>query len=109
MTARSLLIVGALTLSTIGIAGAKSYSFILTNPTKAGSTELKPGEYEVKVSGTEAVFTNEGGKSFKVPVTVGQSDKKFDNTAVESTNKDGQDTIQEIDLGGSNTKLQFGQ
>ena len=107
MTLKSLLVVGALTFSAIGIANAKSYYFTLTTPAMAGATELKAGEYEVKVSGTDAIFTNEGGKSFKVPVTVGQSDKKFDGTSVDATNKDGMDSIREIDLGGSNTKLQF--
>lgn len=109
MTNRSLLIFAALTFSTIGIASAKSYSVTLTSPTRVGSTELKPGAYEVKVAGTEAVFTNEDGKSFKVPVTIGQNEKKFDNTAVEAAPKDGKDTLQEIDLGGSTTKLQFAQ
>jgi hypothetical protein len=91
--------------SSIGIASAKSYYFTLSAPTKAGATTLKPGDYEVDVKGTQAVFRDNGGKSVSIPVKVEQSDKKFDNTAVETSS----DTIQEIDLGGSTTKLTFGQ
>lgn len=103
MNGRSLLIVCALAVSSIGIASAKSYYFTLTAPAKAGATELKPGEYHVDIKGTDAVFTNEGGKSFKVPVTVEQSTKKFDSTSVDTADS----VIREIDLGGSATKLTF--
>jgi len=40
-----------------------------------------------------------------VPVKIEQSDKKFDTTSVDAAN----DTIREIDLGGSSTKLTFPQ
>lgn len=104
MTSKSLLIC-VLTVSSVGIASAKSYYFTLTAPTKVGSTQLKPGEYEVSVKGTQAVFIKDGGKSISVPVKVEQTDKKFDSTAVDASN----DTIREIDLGGSSTKLTFPQ
>jgi hypothetical protein len=110
MTVKSLLIVCALTLSTIGIASAKSYSVNFTTPTKAGATNLKPGEYQIKVEGSQAVFTDEQqGKSFSVSVKIEQSDKKFDDTSVQTTNANGMDTIHEIDLGGSTFRLEFGQ
>lgn len=110
MTAKSLLIVGAVTLSSLGIASAKSYNILLDAPAKAGATELKPGEYKLKVEGSQAVFTNaESDKSFSVPVKVENSNKKFDNTQVESTSQNGVDSIHAIDLGGSNTRLALGQ
>src|SRR5580658_6452850 len=110
MTAKSLFIVGALTLSSLGIASAKSYDIVLSAPAMAGATELKPGEYKIKVEGSQAVFTGaEGSKSFSVPVKVENSGKKFDYTSVESSNQGGMDTIQAIDLGGSNTRLAIGQ
>jgi hypothetical protein len=110
MTGKSLLIVGALTLSSLGIASAKSYDIVLNAPTKAGDTELKPGGYKLKIEASQAVFTDaESTKSFSVPVTVENGGKKFDYTSVESTNQGGMDTIQAIDLGGSNTRLKLGQ
>jgi hypothetical protein len=110
MTGKSLLMFGALTLSSLGIASAKSYDITLNAPAQAGASELKPGEYKLKVEGSQAVFTDErDGKSFSVPVKIENSDRKFDNTSVESTNQDGMDHIQAIDLGGSKTRLAVGQ
>ncbi len=110
MTGKSLLIVGALTLSSFGIASAKSYDITLMAPAKAGATELKPGEYKLKVEGSQAVFTDaQTSKSFSIPVKIESGAKKFDYTSVESTNQDGMDNIHAIDLGGSNTRLTVGQ
>ncbi len=110
MTAKSLLFVGALGLASLGIASAKSYDIILSAPATAGSTQLKPGEYKLKVEGTQAVFTEaEGSKTWAVPVKVENGAQKFDQTVVLSTNQGDMDHIHTIDLGGSNTKLEFGQ
>ena len=38
---------------------------------------------------------------------VENADHKFGQTSVETTNQNGMDNIQAIDLGGSNTKLEF--
>jgi hypothetical protein len=108
MTTRSLLIVGALTLSSIGIASAKSFDVFLGAPAMAGATELKAGEYKVTVEGTQAIFREaQSSKSITVPVKVENADHKFGQTSVETTNQNGMDNIQAIDLGGSNTKLEF--
>ena len=110
MTVKSLLIVSALALSAAGIASAKSYSVNFNSPAKVGATDIKPGEYQVKVEGAEAVFTDaQNGKSFRVPVKIEQSNRKFDDTSVDTTSANGVDTIHEIDLGGSTTRLEFGQ
>jgi hypothetical protein len=108
MTTRSLIIVGALTLSSIGVASAKSFDVILGAPAMAGNTELKAGEYKITVEGTQAVFKEaQGSKSIAVPVKVENADHKFGQTSVETSNQNGMDNIQSIDLGGSNTKLEF--
>lgn len=110
MTAKSLLIVGALGLTSIGIASAKSYDIILSGPSMAGTQELKPGEYKLKVEGSQAVFTDvQSSRSWTAPVKVENSATKFQQTTVESSNKGDMATIHAIDLGGSNTKLEFGQ
>ena len=105
MNAKSLLIVGALTLASIGVASAKSYDVILSAPAMAGSTALKPGEYKVKLQGSEAVFTDQDSKSFSIPVKIENGNKKFGYTSIESTNNGGMDTIKAIDLADSNTRL----
>lgn len=110
MIAKSLLFVGALTLSSLGIASAKSYDIVLDQPATAGANELKPGEYKLRVEGSQAIFTDaRDAKSFTVPVKIENSDRKFNNTAVETNNQGGMDKIQAIDLGGSNKRLTLGQ
>ncbi len=110
MTTRSLLIVGALTLSSLGIASAKSFDVILGAPAMAGSTELKAGEYKLKVEGTQATFTEaQTSKSITVPVKIENGSKKFGYTSIESTNNGGMDTIKAIDLADSNTRLTVGR
>jgi hypothetical protein len=109
MNGRTLLITGALALSTLGVASAKSYSIILSEPTKVGTSTLKPGEYEVSVKGDQAIFKSDSGQPVSVPVKVEQGAAKFGQTAVDASNKDGMNSIQEIDLGGSATRLEFGQ
>jgi hypothetical protein len=110
MNGKSLLIVGALSLVSLNIASAKSYDLVLSAPAMAGTTELKAGDYKLKLDGSQAVITGQqNNASVTVPVKVENSGKKFGYTTVESTNQGGMDTIQAIDLGGSNTRLTLGQ
>ena len=112
MNSKSLSIIGTLALAgaLTGIASAKSWDITLNQTTTVGANQLKAGDYEVKLDGTQAILTDEAhGKAVKVSVTVEHNDKKFDNTEVETVNKDGKDAIHSISLGGSNTKLVLNQ
>jgi hypothetical protein len=108
MTAKSLLIVSALGLTSVAFAGTKSYDIILNSPAKAGNNELKPGEYKLKVEGGQAVFTQDS-KTWSVPVKIENVSQKFAHTTVESSTLGDMDTIQAIDLAGSTTKIEFAQ
>jgi predicted RNA binding protein YcfA (HicA-like mRNA interferase family) len=109
MSAKSFLTLGALAVAMAGFAFAKSYDVDLLTGAKAGTVELKPGVYKVKVEGSQALFTDSHGKSVTVPVKVENGDKKFGSTRIESATQNGADTIQAIDLGDSNTRLVVGQ
>jgi hypothetical protein len=110
MTIRSAMIIGSLTLGSLGIASAKTYSFRLDNPTKVGETELKPGDYHVKLEGSAAVFTKmENAKSWTIPAAIESNPTKFPQTIVLTNSGSGVATLKEIDLGGSTTKLEFGK
>ena len=110
MTTRTLLLTGALALSSLTLANAKSYDIVLSSPTMAGNVQLKPGEYQMKVQGSNAVFTNvETAKKFTAPVKIEKTGKKFGQTAVDTSTKSGNDKIQSIELGGSDTRLDFGE
>jgi hypothetical protein len=105
---KKFVVIAALTLSSLTVVSAKTYDIVLSNPTKVGSVQLKPGQYKLKVDGANAIFTeSNSSKSFSTPVKVETSDKKFDDTRVQSTKDNDGDRINEIDLGGSKTKLGF--
>jgi lipopolysaccharide export system protein LptA len=92
------------------MAGPKSYDVVLTSPSKAGSVQLAPGEYKVKVEGSNAVFTDERTRaSFTVPVTVENSNTKFNSTTLDATTQGNSSQITSIELGGSKIKLEFGK
>jgi len=114
---KKLLVIGVLALSSLSttarsgqrhLLSAKTYEITITAPTKAGSVQLKAGQYKVKVEGSNAIFTEmDSAKSLTTPVKVETCDKKFDDTTVQIT-KDGDiNRLEEIDLGGSKTKLEF--
>jgi len=109
MSTKFLLMTGVLALSSLSIANAKSYMITVDNPAKAGNVTLQPGNYKVKVEGTNAVFKDvQTDKTFTTPVKIDNTGKKHENTAVLSTTKDGTEQIQHIELGGSDETIDFG-
>jgi len=105
---KKLALIGVLALSCLSIASAKSYEITLSGPTKAGNVQLKAGLYHLKIDGSNAVFTDvDSAKSFTVPVKVENTDKKFDQTKVDATKDNGTAVINDIELGGSKTKVEF--
>ena len=106
MTNKLPLLIGVVTLSTLAMAGTKSYSVELTTPTKAGTAQLAPGDYNFKVEGTNAIFTDSHSSSVTVPVKVENAKTKFKSTAVDTSTQSGSQQITSIELGGSNTKLE---
>lgn len=98
----------AFTVLGLSIASAKTFHIDLGTSAKAGSVELAPGHYNVKLDGSTLHFTNvDTGKSVDTNVKVQTVAKKFDYTEVESKNVNGGSQIQEIDLGGTRTKATF--
>jgi hypothetical protein len=104
------LCLAVLALSSLSIASAKTYDIVLTAPAKVGNVQLAPGEYKIKVEGSNAIFTEaQTHQSVTVPVKIENGDKKYDSTAVDSTKQGDMDHIQTIELGDSKTKLEFAQ
>jgi len=105
---KKVLAISALALSSLTMLSARTYQILLTAPTKAGSVQLKPGQYSVKVVGSNVTFTDENSsKTFTTPAKIETVDKKYDDTKVQSTKDGDTDRLEEIDLGGSKTKLGF--
>jgi len=109
MTTKSLLCAAVLTLASFA-ASAKSYDIVLTNPVKAGSVQLNPGAYTVKVKGDTAIFTAaDSGKTYTAPVKLDNAGPKHGSTAVHLETKNGADVLKSIVVGGSHTTLEFNE
>ena len=93
---------------TVAMASAKSYQISLDSVCKAGNVTLKPGKYKVALDASTVRFTEVStGKSVETEGKIVTSQKKFGDTAVNATQVDGTRQIQEISLGGTNTKIEF--
>ena|SRR5579862_6993555 len=110
MTNKFALLTVAVALSTLAIAGPKNYNVVLSTPTKAGSVDLAPGDYKMKVEGSNAIFTDEHtGASVTVPVKVENTETKFNSTVLDTKMEGKTAQLIAIELGGSKIKLEFGK
>ena len=113
MSIKSMLMVGALCLSSVSLVSAKSaksYDIHLSSPAVAGTVQLPAGSYKLKMDGTNAVLTDVySEKTYTTPVKVDSEKQKYDETAVVTSDTSGQNVIKSIELGGSNTLLEFGE
>jgi hypothetical protein len=95
-----------LSLATLGLAvasAASTYNVKLSSATWIGETKLNAGDYKVQIVGDKAVFKS-GKTSVEVPATVATNPRRFSMTSTQVTDS----KMQEIDLGGTTTKILFG-
>lgn len=91
--------------SSLTFAGAaNTYHLSLYQPTVVNGTTFKPGDCKLELNDNRIVL-KQGKNTAEAAVTVENSGAKFNSTTVGYT--DG-NRIQEIRLGGTNTKLLFG-
>jgi hypothetical protein len=110
MSIKSILMVGALCLSSVSLVSAKSYDIHLSSPAVAGNVQLPAGSYTLKVDGANAVLKDvDSDKTYTAPVKVETEKQKYDETAVITSDISGQTVLKSIQLGGSNTLLEFGE
>jgi hypothetical protein len=108
MRKTSFLLAGALSLCTLAVAGNKTYDISVAVKSKAGSLQLPAGNYKLKVVGSNAIFTDPGSrKTFTAPIKVETGNRKFNFTAVETSPEGAEERITGIELGGSNTTIEF--
>lgn len=86
------------------VAGAKSYSLTLLEPSVMGGTELKPGDYTLELK-DEKLVIRKGKYMSEAPVKVENADAKYPTTIVRYDTGDGKYRIKEIHLGGTNMEL----
>jgi hypothetical protein len=98
------LMLGACVFS-LGIAAAAStYHVKLADPTWIGGTELKAGEYEVKVDGDKVTF-KQGKNVVAVAAKIETSAAKFSDTQMDIKTENGQAKLRELDLAGTKSKI----
>ena len=101
------LMLGACVFS-LGIATAAStYHIKIVDPTWVGQSELKPGDYTVRVDGDKVTFTL-GKNAITVAAKVETNAAKFSDTQVDVKTENGQAKLMEVDLGGTKSKIVLG-
>jgi len=96
----------SLAAATLSVASAATYKVEFAEPAVVKGTELKAGEYKLDVK-DNAVVILKGKQQIEVPAKVENNSKKFARTRVLYNEHEGKFTIQEIELGGTTTKVTF--
>jgi len=92
----------------LAVASAETYRVTLFQPSVVKGTELKAGEYKINLADQKVVLVK-GKETVEVPVTVETAEQKFSSTTVRYAQQNGKNTIAEIRLGGTKTRLVFNQ
>ena len=88
-------------------SSAKTYTINISESAKAGAVDLKPGEYKLKLDGPQVVMTDKDGNEINAGAKLETGDRKFEQTAVSTTNVDGTNRILYIQIGGSRNTVVF--
>jgi|HubBroStandDraft_5_1064220.scaffolds.fasta_scaffold927997_1 hypothetical protein len=87
---------------------AKSFDITFSAPAVLGSATVPAGQYSLKFDGAKVTLTNaSSGKKFDTVAVVQNGSTKFANTIVQAKRVEGQDMVDEIQLGGTMTALDF--
>lgn len=87
-------------------SAANRYDVSFQSNAVIAGTEIKPGDYNVELSGNKAMIRG-GKQAVEASVQVQQADQKFSATTVRYDIVDGKYKVTEIRLGGTKTKLVF--
>ena len=97
-----------LALTSISFAGSKRYDITFGSPALVGGAEVASGQYELSFEGSKVTLVNSNTrKSIETTATVQTAGKKYGETIVQSKHVVGKDLVDEIQLGGTKTALDF--
>jgi len=97
----------ALGMVSIALAGAKTWTFDISQPAQAGNIQLSRGEYKLKVDGPKAVLMDKHGYEINVVASAEAADIRFDRTAVILSVRGGKVRLDGVQLGGESTRVIF--
>jgi hypothetical protein len=96
-----------LSLMSLSLVFAKTYTFSLSSPANAGAVQLKPGEYRIEVEGSSVVLKDDEGHQIDANASLETVDQKYDQTSVVTSTADGANRLEYIELGGTKDKIEF--
>ncbi len=99
-------LVVSLALAGAAIASAAQHRVTLFEESIVNGTTLKPGDYKLVIEGDKAMLSRAGQK-VEAPVSVQKADAKYSTTSVRYNSGGGKQRVQEIRLGGTDTKVVF--
>jgi hypothetical protein len=91
----------------LSVASAATYHLSLVEPSVVKGTELKAGEYQLNVKENSVVIVKNNKQQVEVPAKVENTNQRYARTRVLYNENKGKISIQEIELGGTTTKLTF--
>lgn len=95
-------------LASLTFAASKKYEVTFTSPAVLGPMEVESGRYALTYDGSKVTLVNENTrKSFETTATVQTSPKKYSDTIIESTKDGAKMKVNQIQLGGTVTALDF--
>ncbi len=95
-----------LALLALSAAVAKDFTITLYQPAVVAGKSLAAGDYKVAVHGDTAIISH-GKDKVESPVKVVESDRKYSSTTVKCEAENGRNTVQEIQVSGTKTRLVF--
>ncbi len=90
----------------LAVAGSPSYGVTFFEPSVVAGKEFREGEYRITVKDGRAGM-GAGKQRVETPVRVEAGSEKFKTTTVRYHRADGKMTVEEIHVGGTNTRLSF--
>ena len=97
---------GFTTLALVVASAATNYKVTLFQTSMIAGTELKPGDYKIEMKDNKVVVKS-GKNVVEADGKLETGNEKFNTTSVRYTNTDGKMKVQEIRLGGTNSKIVF--
>ena len=93
-------------LAGLAIASADQHRVTLFEESVVNGTTLKPGEYRLDINGDKAMLSR-GKQKVEAIVSLQKADAKFGTTSVRYNSGEGKYRVQEIRVGGTDTRVVF--
>ncbi|HVN02914.1 MAG TPA: hypothetical protein VMT86_00785 [Bryobacteraceae bacterium] len=90
----------------LSVASAANYHLSLVEPSVVKGKELKAGDYQLQLKDNSVIIA-QGKHQTEVAAKIETADKKFNRTRVLYNENNGKFSIQEIEIGGTSTKITF--